>query len=55
MNHSQRKKHNAQKKFNEQHGKCPCGSIWTIRKNKTNNKEFLGCINYPQCKNTKSL
>lgn len=37
------------------HGKCSCGSPFTIRTNKTNNQQFLGCLNYPKCKNTKSL
>lgn len=55
MSHSQRKKHNAQKRFNEQYGKCPCGCNWQIRKNRSNNQEFLGCINYPTCKNTKAM
>lgn len=50
----QRKKDNAQKAFNEKHGLCPCGSIWCIRKNKATGIEFLGCLQYPNCKNTKN-
>lgn len=55
MSHGERKKYNKQKAFNNLHGKCSCGSIWTIRKNKTTNQEFLGCLQYPKCKNTKKL
>lgn len=33
-------------------GKCKCGSAMVIRENKSTNKQFLGCINYPSCKNT---
>ena len=58
LTHSQRKRkaaENKQKLFNEKHGKCSCGSRWTIRKNKTSGQEFLGCSNYPNCKNTKTL
>ena len=43
------------KAFNELHGKCSCGCPWTIRKNRSSNQEFLGCSNYPKCKNTKSI
>jgi hypothetical protein len=55
---SQRKRktaENKEKQFDEKHGLCPCGSRWQIRKNKSNGQEFLGCINYPTCKNTKSI
>ena len=55
MSNSEKKKYKKQKAFNEKYGKCPCGCIWTIRKNSINKKEFLGCINYPKCKNTKNL
>lgn len=36
-------------------GKCDCGSPMVIRKNRKDNKEFLGCKNYPKCKRTKSV
>jgi len=55
MSRSERKKFNQQKRFNEQHGKCTCGSVWRIRINSVNGKEFLGCSNYPKCKNTASI
>jgi hypothetical protein len=37
------------------HGKCDCGSPMQIRINKSNNKNFLGCLQYPKCKKTKSI
>lgn len=37
------------------YGKCPCGSAMCIRKNNKNKKEFMGCVNYPTCKLTKSI
>lgn len=55
LSNKEKKRYNARKRFNEQHGTCSCGSDWTIRKNKSTNQEFLGCSNYPICKNTKSL
>lgn len=55
MSKREKKNFNAQKRFNEQHGKCSCGCNWQIRKNRNNGQEFLGCINYPTCKNTKSI
>ena len=55
MSNRERKAFNSAKVFNEKYGKCSCGSHWTIRINKTNNKEFLGCSNYPHCKNTKTI
>lgn len=55
MSHKEKKQYNAQKRFIEQYGKCPCGCNWQIRKNSKTNEEFLGCINYPKCKNTKSI
>lgn len=55
MSKSSKKKHNAVLRFREKYGKCPCGCDWQIRKNRTSGQEFLGCINYPTCKNTKSL
>ena len=54
MSKRERKLFNQQKAFNEQHGKCSCGCSWQIRKNRTTNQEFLGCSNYPTCKNTKT-
>lgn len=35
--------------------KCTCGKMMVFRINKTTKKEFLGCSNYPKCKNTKSI
>lgn len=55
MSHREKKKFNKQKRFNDEHGKCPCGCNWMVRKNRTTGNEFLGCVNYPKCKNTKSL
>ncbi len=55
MSNQEKKKHKEKKLFVEKNGKCGCGCHWKIRKNKTNNQEFLGCANYPKCKNTKSL
>lgn len=37
------------------HGKCSCGNPMRVRKNRVTGEEFLGCSNYPTCKNTKSL
>lgn len=36
-------------------GKCTCGSPMQERRNKITGQKFLGCIQYPRCKNTKSL
>lgn len=55
MSNKEKKDYNRQKIFNEQHGKCPCGSIWVIRQNTKDKKKFLGCLQYPKCKNTKSI
>lgn len=55
MSNRQKKEFNEQNAFNNLHGKCPCGCNWTIRINKLKGTEFLGCRNYPKCKNTKSL
>lgn len=36
------------------YGKCDkCGSPLQPRKNKSNGQWFLGCSNYPKCRNTK--
>jgi ssDNA-binding Zn-finger/Zn-ribbon topoisomerase 1 len=55
MSNSEKKRYKKQKRFIEENGKCPCGCNWQIRKNRTNGQEFLGCTNYPTCKNTKAL
>lgn len=55
MSNKEKKLFNKRKLFNEKYGVCSCGSSFQIRKNKSNGKEFLGCINYPKCKNTKSI
>jgi len=36
-------------------GKCICGSPLCERINKSTQHKFLGCTNYPKCKNTKSI
>lgn len=46
---------NKRNEFNEKYGKCSCGCEWVIRKNKSTGQEFLGCNNYPKCKNTKPI
>lgn len=43
-----------QAEFDKVNGKCSCGSRWTLRTNKITNEQFLGCLQYPKCKNTKS-
>lgn len=35
------------------YGKCDCGKPMCVRINKTSKETFLGCTNYPKCKNTK--
>ncbi len=55
MSKRQKKAYNKQKAFNETYGLCKCGSSMQIRTNKSNNQSFLGCIQYPKCKYTKSL
>lgn len=50
-------KNNIQKAHNEENtvGKCPkCGKSMIIRTSK-NNKRFVGCTGFPDCKNTYSL
>ncbi len=53
------KKYKKEKKsaaeFKDKYGACPCGRSWRIRKNMSTGVEFLGCSNYPTCKNTKSI
>jgi len=55
MSNSEKKHYRKQKLFIETYGKCLCGCNWQIRKNKISGQEFLGCVNYPKCKNTKSI
>ena len=55
MSKKERKRFNAQKRFNEEHGICTCGCNWVVRKNSKTNLEFLGCSNYPNCTNTKAI
>ena len=55
MSNKEKKNHNKRKLFNEKHGICPCGCNWQIKRNRTTNQEFLGCVNYPACRNTKAL
>lgn len=55
MSNSEKKRYKKQKAFNEKHGKCSCGSIWIIRHNSKTKNDFLGCLQYPKCKNTKSI
>lgn len=35
------------------YGRCKCGSLFTLRINSFTKQQFLGCSNYPTCKNTK--
>lgn len=55
MSNKQKKLYRARLRINSKYGLCSCGNQWIIRINKANKKEFLGCSNYPKCKNTKSL
>ena len=41
--------------FRFRFGKCDCGKPMCERKNKKTGEKFLGCSNYPHCKNTKSI
>lgn len=35
---------------------CPkCGQLLTIRRNRKDDSEFLGCTNYPECTYTEPL
>lgn len=36
-------------------GKCSCGSPLVKRVNKQTGNQFLGCLNYPKCKETQVL
>lgn len=55
MTNSGKKRFKKQKEFNEKHGICPCGCIWQIKTNTKTKQQFLGCVNYPKCTNTKPL
>lgn len=55
MSIREKKAYRKRKAFNEKHGICDCGCDLQIRVNKKNGQEFLGCINYPTCKKTKSI
>ncbi|MFN8296776.1 MAG: topoisomerase DNA-binding C4 zinc finger domain-containing protein [Chitinophagales bacterium] len=35
------------------YGYCSCGEEFVIRYNKVTQQQFLGCSNYPECRNTK--
>jgi hypothetical protein len=37
------------------HGQCVCGGTFKKRKNSRDNTFFLGCSNYPLCKNTREF
>jgi len=41
------------KEAEKKYGRCECGALFTPRKNKQTGESFLGCSNYPKCKNTK--
>lgn len=55
MSKKEKKLFRQQKAFEMMYGKCSCGSRWQIRRNSKTGKEFLGCLQYPKCKNTKSI
>lgn len=55
MSIKEKKRYNKQETFNKLHGKCECGSIMKIRINTKTKEEFLGCIQYPKCKKTKTI
>lgn len=55
LSNAGKKAYRKQKAFNDKYGLCPCGSIWAIRKNSKTGNEFLGCLQYPKCKNTKPI
>lgn len=55
VNYGFRKNYKEKHKWDKIYGKCPCGSGWRLYKNKTTNVEFLGCFNFPKCKNTKNI
>ena len=57
----QRRHNNKVKKLKQklrkkaQHGVCSCGYPFMPRTNSANGNNFLGCWNFPVCKNTKPL
>lgn len=58
LTHSERKRKREEKRideFNKIHGFCSCGSRWQIRTNKKTGQQFLGCLQYPKCNNTKTI
>jgi ssDNA-binding Zn-finger/Zn-ribbon topoisomerase 1 len=55
MSNSEKKRFKKLKLFIEENGKCNCGCNWTVRRNNQSGESFLGCLNYPKCKNTKAL
>lgn len=38
----------------ETHGSCSCGGNFVIRTNRQKGNKFLGCTNYPRCRNTQN-
>lgn len=51
-------KHKLELDFNKYfypNGKCSCGGAFKERINSSNGNNFLGCSNYPKCKNTKQI
>jgi len=50
-----KKNYNIKHRFDKIYGKCSCGNTWILRKNNNTNIDFLGCSNYPKCKNTKNI
>lgn len=42
-----------EKREQEKYGFCYCGFPFSIRTNHATLQQFLGCSNYPECKNTK--
>jgi len=37
------------------HGVCSCGGRFVVRTNRAEKNKFLGCANYPKCRNTKNI
>lgn len=48
-----KQKHKLRKKA--KHGICSCGYPFVLRRNSSNGTQFLGCWNFPVCKNTNPL
>lgn len=55
MSKREKKAFNKKQEFIKKYGICPCGCNWMIRVNTKTKQEFLGCVNYPTCKNTKTI